>query len=50
MIDVTVKIPEDRVPEFYQMYGAWLNGHTPAPSPSASGTADEDSKGTHVLV
>ena len=27
------------------MYGAWLNGQTPAPSPSASGTADEDSKG-----
>jgi hypothetical protein len=26
MIDVTVKVPEDRVPEFYSMYGDWLNG------------------------
>ena len=26
MIDVTVKVPEDRVPEFYVMYGQWLNG------------------------
>lgn len=24
MIDVTVKVPEDRVAEFYSMYGNWL--------------------------
>ncbi|MBW0116609.1 DUF6416 domain-containing protein [Pseudonocardia abyssalis] len=29
MIDITVKVPEDRVPEFYSMYGTWLN--SPAP-------------------
>lgn len=30
MIDVTVKVPDDRVPEFYVMFGQWLNG-APAP-------------------
>lgn len=29
MIDITVKVPEDRVPEFYSMYGTWLS--SPAP-------------------
>ncbi|EMD30232.1 DUF6416 domain-containing protein [Amycolatopsis azurea] len=24
MIDVTVKVPEDRIPEFYSMFGRWL--------------------------
>ena len=31
MIDVTVKVPEDRVPEFYVIFGQWLNG-APAPA------------------
>ena len=26
MIDLTVKVPEDRVPEFYTMFGRWLSG------------------------
>jgi Family of unknown function (DUF6416) len=26
MIDVTVKVPEDRVGEFYEMVGRWLTG------------------------
>jgi hypothetical protein len=26
MIDVTVKVPEDRVGEFYSMFGSWLSG------------------------
>ena len=26
MIDVTVKVPEDRVGEFYSMFGTWLTG------------------------
>lgn len=30
MIDITVKVPEDRVPEFYSMYGTWLNNPAPA--------------------
>jgi hypothetical protein len=25
MIDITVKVPEDRVPEFYSMFGKWLS-------------------------
>jgi hypothetical protein len=29
MIDITVKVPEDRVPEFYSMYGTWLNSPPP---------------------
>ena len=33
MPDITVPVPEDRVPEFYQFFGAWLAG---APSPVAS--------------
>jgi hypothetical protein len=35
MIDVTVKVPEDRVAEFYTMYGQWLSGAlSPAPEPT----------------
>lgn len=34
MIDITVKIPEDRVPEFYSMYGTWLNNPTPVEPPT----------------
>jgi hypothetical protein len=33
MPDITVPVPEDRVPEFYQFFGAWLAG---APSITAS--------------
>jgi hypothetical protein len=29
IIDVTVKVPEDRVGEFYSMFGAWLTGSQP---------------------
>ena len=29
MIDVTVKVPEDRVGEFYSMFGTWLTGSLP---------------------
>jgi hypothetical protein len=39
MIDITVPVPEDRVPEFYQMYGAWLNGQAQVSSPSGTGSA-----------
>ncbi|WP_082909145.1 DUF6416 domain-containing protein [Mycolicibacterium iranicum] len=36
MIDVTVKVPEDRVPEFYTMYGNWLNGSPSGPTPTVT--------------
>jgi Family of unknown function (DUF6416) len=29
MIDVTVKIPEDRVGDFYELVGRWLSGEQP---------------------
>jgi len=29
MPDVTVPVPDDRVPEFYQFFGAWLAGAQP---------------------
>src|SRR5262249_6531104 len=46
MIDITVKVPEDRVPEFYSMYGAWLNG---APHVLMStATRNADSGGDHL--
>ena len=32
MIDITIKVPEDRVAEFYAMYGTWLAA-PPAPGP-----------------
>lgn len=45
MIDITVKVPEDRVGEFYAMYGAWLSGEPAAPQvsavPSREGEATE---------
>jgi hypothetical protein len=36
MIDVTVKVPEDRVGEFYEMVGRWLTGEEPAEGPLGS--------------
>jgi Family of unknown function (DUF6416) len=42
MIDVTVKVPEDRVPEFYQMYGTWLNGRAQVSPTLGSDTTAED--------
>ena len=30
MIDVTVKVPEERIAEFYGMYGRWLSGEAVA--------------------
>jgi hypothetical protein len=35
MLDVSVKVPEDRIAEFYAMYGRWLA------SPGGEGSADE---------
>ena len=35
MIDVTVKVPEDRLGEFYSMYGDWLSGGVPMAERSA---------------
>jgi hypothetical protein len=40
MIDVTVKVPEERVAEFYQMYGTWLNGSVLVPISAATRNAD----------
>jgi hypothetical protein len=40
MIDLIVKVPEDRVAEFYSMYGAWLNGQPNVSAPSVTGTVD----------
>jgi hypothetical protein len=37
MIDVTVKVPEDRVPEFYSMFGTWLSTPPVDASQEASG-------------
>jgi hypothetical protein len=34
MMDVTVKVPTDRVGEFYSMFGAWLSGSTATASAS----------------
>lgn len=45
MIDVTVKVPGDRVPEFYSMYGAWLNGQAQgAVQSNATGESAPDRK------
>ena len=34
MIDITVKVPEERVGEFYSMFGTWLSGSPPGlPTP-----------------
>jgi hypothetical protein len=30
MADITVPVPDERVPEFYQFFGAWLAGSTTA--------------------
>lgn len=40
MIDVTVKVPEDRVGEFYSMYGAWLTGSLPVTVAPAVATVE----------
>jgi hypothetical protein len=43
MIDVTVKVPEDRVGEFYEMLGRWLTGEELADDalgPPAAGLKD----------
>jgi Family of unknown function (DUF6416) len=42
MVDITVPVPDSRVPEFFQMYGAWLSGQAEASSPSGTGNADGD--------
>jgi hypothetical protein len=38
MIDVTVKIPEARVAEFYGLVGRWLAGELLDPAPQSAGT------------
>ncbi len=43
MIDVTVKVPEDRVPDFYSMFGRWLAG-AEAPPPEPDTGSDSDAK------
>jgi hypothetical protein len=37
MIDITVKVPEDRVGEFYTWFGAWLSGPPQGPPPTGTG-------------
>ena len=41
MIDITVKVPDDRVGEFYAMFGAWLNG-TPVAVPAEPAKGDAE--------
>lgn len=41
MIDMTVKVPEDRVADFYQMYGAWLSDDTAVETPSRNASAPD---------
>lgn len=43
MIDVTVKVPEDRVGEFYSMFGSWLTGSL-AVAPVSEAAPDEESR------
>lgn len=45
MPDITVPVPEDRVPEFYQFFGAWLAGSpsaTVAPVGQHAGASGDD--------
>jgi hypothetical protein len=50
LIDITVKVPEERLPDFYSMYGRWLAGADDASRPTEEGlegrhpwaTGDED--------
>jgi hypothetical protein len=41
LIDVTVKVPEDRVADFYSMYGRWLAGPD---SPTAEPESESDAE------
>jgi hypothetical protein len=43
MIDVTVKVPEERVPEFYAMFATWLSG-SPDVSPVPIGDPSPEEK------
>ena len=40
MVDVTIKIPEDRVPAFYEMVGRWLTGTAGTASAATSEGAE----------
>jgi hypothetical protein len=42
MMDITVKVPEDRIADFYQMYGAWLNDQMQPESPPSGETTEGD--------
>ncbi|WP_201778158.1 DUF6416 domain-containing protein [Mycolicibacterium chubuense] len=44
MIDMTVKVPEERVADFYQMYGAWLNGEPAETATVVAASTDRDLK------
>jgi hypothetical protein len=39
MIDVSIKVPEDRIADFYAMYGRWLAGADPEPANDATAAA-----------
>ncbi|PNI10095.1 hypothetical protein CXX84_01035 [Arthrobacter sp. AFG7.2] len=43
MPDITVPVPDDRVPEFYQFFGMWLGGSSALPGGTIQ-TFPEDSK------
>jgi hypothetical protein len=45
MIDVTVKVPEERVGEFYELVGRWLSGDQHLAGPDLAGTSDSSAKG-----
>ena len=36
MIDITVKVPDNRVPEFYSMFGSWLSAPPASNHPETS--------------
>lgn len=40
MIDITVKVPEDRVGEFYSMFGTWLSGPPQGAPPTGTGVVE----------
>jgi hypothetical protein len=48
MIDVTVKVPEDRLAEFYAMFAAWLNA--PSQTSVLSGTVETQRNAVPQMV
>ncbi|MGW3890498.1 DUF6416 domain-containing protein [Micromonospora chokoriensis] len=41
-MDITVPVPDNRVPEFYQMFGEWLAGKKAASSEEDASLSDQD--------